>query len=363
MARYRSPYDPRLPPATQHNHKRPPGPYRTPFADARPVTDDEEETPNGYKTSFHVSTRYPTMTPIGEEPPDADPRKPRRLYYDNVNNSGPNSGTIRVDQDSDSHIPLQVPPPAAVHPRQDPRYGGQKPPPHMPRPSPYGPPPTQPPPTYYPPSRQSRGSRSDQADVEILVDPPELKGPLKKRMAPIALFFFLCYLTATSFYLYTRVRFTLDMGYQTWYGVYILAVEIVGISSVLPYGLLLVMHTTPHKRAGLPRDDGRTRPVANFHVRVLVPCYKESMATIMATVGAALQADLPAGCQRTLYLCDDGNNPEKAAFVRKLGPQAVYVTGRNRQPGEINGKSANLNNCLKHIIYRKYKKAQEIPKR
>ncbi len=31
--------------------------------------------------------------------------------------------------------------------------------------------------------------------------------------------------------------------------------------------------------------------------------------------------------------------------------QAVYVTGRTRQPGEINGKSANVNNCLRNVIY------------
>eukprot|EP00879_Flechtneria_rotunda_P017537 GHRR01018386.1.p1 GENE.GHRR01018386.1~~GHRR01018386.1.p1 ORF type:complete len:141 (-),score=36.47 GHRR01018386.1:178-600(-) len=28
-----------------------------------------------------------------------------------------------------------------------------------------------------------------------------------------------------------------------------------------------------------------------------------------------------------------------------------YVSGRVRKPGEINGKAANLNNCLKNVIY------------
>jgi hypothetical protein len=28
-----------------------------------------------------------------------------------------------------------------------------------------------------------------------------------------------------------------------------------------------------------------------------------------------------------------------------------YVTGRTRAPGEINGKSGNLNNCLRNVIY------------
>jgi hypothetical protein len=33
--------------------------------------------------------------------------------------------------------------------------------------------------------------------------------------------------------------------------------------------------------------------------------------------------------------------------------QAVYVSGRKLKPGEINGKSADLNNCLRNIVYRR----------
>jgi hypothetical protein len=32
-----------------------------------------------------------------------------------------------------------------------------------------------------------------------------------------------------------------------------------------------------------------------------------------------------------------------------MGPEIIYVSGRRRAPGEMNGKSANLNNCLSHI--------------
>lgn len=32
-----------------------------------------------------------------------------------------------------------------------------------------------------------------------------------------------------------------------------------------------------------------------------------------------------------------------------MGPDIVYVSGRIRKSGEMNGKSANLNNCLSHI--------------
>lgn len=62
-------------------------------------------------------------------------------------------------------------------------------------------------------------------------------------------------------------------------------------------------------------------------MRVLIPCYKEGLQVVMSTVGAALEADLPPGTQRTIYLCDDGKDPEKAAFIGKLGSKAVYVSG------------------------------------
>ena len=43
-----------------------------------------------------------------------------------------------------------------------------------------------------------------------------------------------------------------------------------------------------------------------YHIRVLVPCYREDLEIVQRTVLAALDADLPAGCGRTVYLCDDG---------------------------------------------------------
>lgn len=48
-----------------------------------------------------------------------------------------------------------------------------------------------------------------------------------------------------------------------------------------------------------------------YHVRVLVPCYSEPLEIVGATVTAALKAFLPAGVQRTLYLCDDGKDSTK----------------------------------------------------
>ncbi len=39
----------------------------------------------------------------------------------------------------------------------------------------------------------------------------------------------------------------------------------------------------------------------------------------------------------------------------------VYITGRPRQPGEINGKSANVNNCLRRVVYHDASCANDIP--
>ena len=37
-----------------------------------------------------------------------------------------------------------------------------------------------------------------------------------------------------------------------------------------------------------------------------------------------------------------------------MGKEVVYVSGRVRAPGEMNGKSGNLNNCLSQIYPKEY---------
>ena len=55
---------------------------------------------------------------------------------------------------------------------------------------------------------------------------------------------------------------------------------------------------------------------------------------VQCTVIAALTADLPAGTSRTVYMCDDGNDPEKRAWAETLaGRGLVYVSGREKHPG------------------------------
>ena len=116
------------------------------------------------------------------------------------------------------------------------------------------------------------------------------------------------------------------------------------------------------------------------------------------TAYATIRAELPAGCHRTVYICDDGKDPGKdtafkttsclllsailchspvyfleltcpaegktaatfdcafCAAAKKQwvldvsSPELMYVSGRARPAGEINGKSGNLNNAL-NLIY------------
>jgi hypothetical protein len=44
-------------------------------------------------------------------------------------------------------------------------------------------------------------------------------------------------------------------------------------------------------------------------------------------------ADLPHNTTRTIYLCDDGQDPDKEGLCGALGEDVVYVTGRKRLAG------------------------------
>ena len=50
---------------------------------------------------------------------------------------------------------------------------------------------------------------------------------------------------------------------------------------------------------------------------------------------AAYDAQLPEGCSRTIYLCDDGKDPKKRKWVDSLAADVVYVSGRKRPAGKL----------------------------
>ena len=56
---------------------------------------------------------------------------------------------------------------------------------------------------------------------------------------------------------------------------------------------------------------GGVQALHPYHVRVLVPTYKETLEIVAKTVHAAYNAPLPYGCLRTIYVCDDGKDGSK----------------------------------------------------
>jgi endoglucanase len=117
-------------------------------------------------------------------------------------------------------------------------------------------------------------------------------------------------------------------------------------SSMIIHGICLL-------RVRLPRKSTQPVPAQPYVVRVLIPCYTESLEIVQKTVLAAANADLPPLACRTVYLLDDGKDVSKAAWVAEQGREdIVYISGRVRAKGETNGKACNLNNTL-HQLYPK----------
>ncbi|CAL8466081.1 g5617 [Coccomyxa elongata] len=159
----------------------------------------------------------------------------------------------------------------------------------------------------------------------------------------------LVYCIALVFYLWVRITKTLDLGRYLPYGIFVLIVEIMGATTTLLYGVNILWHPVNPPLPEDPNNPGLPKVNMPYHIRVLVPCYKESYDIVTRTLEAALIAPLPAGCQRTIYLCDDGKNKQKRKWCLGMAPDVVYVSGRSRAKGEMNGKSGNLNNCLRQI--------------
>ena len=66
------------------------------------------------------------------------------------------------------------------------------------------------------------------------------------------------------------------------------------------------------RRAGWPsRDAAHTQALHPYHIRVLIPTYKETLEIVAKTVHAAYNAPLPSSCLRTIYVCDDGKDASK----------------------------------------------------
>ena len=75
-----------------------------------------------------------------------------------------------------------------------------------------------------------------------------------------------------------------------------LCIEMLGATTVILYGTNLLFNPVieqPEEDADSP---GKPKVKHPYHVRVLVPCYKESLEILRRTIMAAHDAILPDGC-------------------------------------------------------------------
>jgi len=89
----------------------------------------------------------------------------------------------------------------------------------------------------------------------------------------------------------------------------VLLIEVISSTATMGYAVLLIKYSKSRRTKGLPiAKKGQQPDLDNlmFHVRVLIPCYKENVDLVKLTVLGALKAPLPRNTLRTVYLCDDG---------------------------------------------------------
>jgi len=123
----------------------------------------------------------------------------------------------------------------------------------------------------------------------------------RKKVNWMGLIVFIFFCCAFVGYVGIRAAKTLGLGGSLWYGIIVLAVEVLGGVAMLPYGLCLTMRVAnPPPPAVEAACKGQAAITAvGYHVRVVIPCYKEPLEVIQKTFMAALYAALPANCRRT----------------------------------------------------------------
>ncbi|KAL3132581.1 hypothetical protein ABBQ32_009117 [Trebouxia sp. C0010 RCD-2024] len=131
----------------------------------------------------------------------------------------------------------------------------------------------------------------------------------------IAMTFYIC---AFVFYMYVRIAHSLDLGPgYIWYGIYLLCVEVLGFTTTIIYGLNLLWNPVIEQFPEDPSSPGRPQ---------------EDLEILRRTILAAYDALLPAGCSRTIYLCDDGKDPRKRKWWVSLPSPLPLPTNNSSTP-------------------------------
>lgn len=180
-------------------------------------------------------------------------------------------------------------------------------------------------------------------------DPEPMKYVRRTVVKPLGATLFALFSLSALFYGYVRVVWSLrDLDALLPFGITVMVIEALGAACMAFYGVWLIAGTDDSDIANAVKPM-RTQ----YTVRVLIPCYRESLAIVRRTIAAARLARRPLGCTVLVYLCDDGNDHEKRRYVQSLADDGVmYVTGR-KKAGNLNGKSENLNYALRMIYPRR----------
>lgn len=119
---------------------------------------------------------------------------------------------------------------------------------------------------------------------------------------------------ALVFYSVIRIRFSLNLGSYVAYGWIMWLTEICGGMSIAQFAFLGSFRCVGNKIKWDPGDP-LSRTIRKYHIRVLIPCFKESLEIVSHTVMAAYYAPIPVNCVKTIYVLDDGSDPAKEKWV------------------------------------------------
>ena len=145
------------------------------------------------------------------------------------------------------------------------------------------------------------------------------------------------------------------------------AIEMLGAFSVAIFGFFAARRPSspPASLRSLAAAGVAERPPLVVHV--LSPSYTEPLGIVAEAVWAAHAAPLPSlgggkgknnRIKKTVWLLDDGNDPDKATWVAGLSKSESassspsssscvrYVSNRPKAAHELNGKASNLNHAL-----------------
>lgn len=155
----------------------------------------------------------------------------------------------------------------------------------------------------------------------------------------------LAYLATAVYYFYVRATRTLNLEWM-WYAYFVLVVEIM-------WGVSNVAHVVIFARKLSRKTHDRAVADKHYVVRMIVPCSTESLETVQRAVASAMESELPVGCTRHVYLCDDGCDHAKEIWCEGLGRSwtegKLHYWRRPRGEIELNSKACTLNFALKRV--------------